>query len=587
VKRFFTLAAATFAPALTLTYLIVVRGYGWFSGAYFKAGDYAFDADPALRLAMDGRPWLMYSTDPAPLMLPVGLLARVPALLAADAAGLIEGLNDRLVVGSIAALIIATGAILIGGWPRSRSPAAASGLGVVCAAFLLAPLTASAVSWGHAEEVLGAGLLLGALLAAQRERWVVAVAFAGLAALTKQPFLLAMPAFVLMVPQRLRLRLCVAPAALAAVVGLLLLAPHLPALIEQQLTQLTSSGEQSLYVQNLFSAVGIEHLGGLGRPTALLACVALPVLLARRSGWQLTAAQGAATAAIALVLRCLLDPYNIDYYALPAAAAMLAVDWVRWHDEDHPLRRLPVFVPIFGFAGGWLIWAGHVGPITETVDVLVGSANGKDYLLVCALLIAALTPTATGRRIALSRGRLGLYGVAAGVGCVLILAAHVVGRDTAQADTIAPPGGYTPITPTQAAALAGGKRIWWLGEGDGQSMRLRVVAQATSTRVVGYGQAGYVEYGPADHPFAATTVMTRRAGSALADAALRTIRRCRSGSCGRGWVYFTGGFGEAVWRSSSTGWEALVAVQGAQAVYVDSTQGAPERVLGSLRPIGG
>src|SRR4051794_34748904 len=54
------------------------------------AGDYIFDADaPLLRGVSDG-PFAIYGTDPAPLMLPLSLLLRLPVLWLAHELGLIS-----------------------------------------------------------------------------------------------------------------------------------------------------------------------------------------------------------------------------------------------------------------------------------------------------------------------------------------------------------------------------------------------------------------------------------------------------------------------------------------------------------------
>src|SRR5206468_8190749 len=86
---------------------------------------------------------------------------------------------------------------------------------LVPAAILVSPLTYAALKYGHPEELLGAALVTGGVLAAGRGRWLAAGALLGCAIATKQWAILALPAAVIAAP-RARVRLPLAAGGVAA-----------------------------------------------------------------------------------------------------------------------------------------------------------------------------------------------------------------------------------------------------------------------------------------------------------------------------------------------------------------------------------
>src|SRR5436309_14101190 len=71
----------------------------------------------------------------------------------------------------------------------------------VPAAVVLSPLTYSALQFGHPEELLGAALCAGGVLAAARGRSLFAAALLGCAIATKQWAILAVPVALVAMPR--------------------------------------------------------------------------------------------------------------------------------------------------------------------------------------------------------------------------------------------------------------------------------------------------------------------------------------------------------------------------------------------------
>src|SRR5206468_12332940 len=93
-----------------------------------------------------------------------------------------------------------------------RSEAERAMVGV---ALLLSPLAVRALHWGHPEELLGAALCVGAVIAAARGRWILAGIMLGCAIATKQWAALAVLPALIATPAPVRVRLVSATAVVA------------------------------------------------------------------------------------------------------------------------------------------------------------------------------------------------------------------------------------------------------------------------------------------------------------------------------------------------------------------------------------
>jgi hypothetical protein len=239
----------------------------------------------------------------------------------------------------------ALGVVLAGSLLARRA-----GRGMVAAVVLLCaanPITLRAIDVGHPEELLGAVLCAGAVLAALRERALLAGVLLGLALANKAWAVLAVGPVLLALPAGRWRALATAGAIAAAVVLPLLLtgsASATPGAAAEtnEIFQpwqvwwfLGDAGEvirggDGLVKEGYRAAP--EWLSPISHP--LIVAVALPLsLLAwrRRSDPLLLLA-------LLFVLRCVLDPWNTDYYALPAIIALVA--WESTRSERMPVLTL-------------------------------------------------------------------------------------------------------------------------------------------------------------------------------------------------------------------------------------------------------
>jgi len=227
---------------------------------------------------------------------------------------------------------------------------------LVGAACLINPLTYQAVFYGHPEEVLGAALAVGAVIASGRGHWLVGGLMLGAALATKQWAALAVIPALIAAPTGTRVRLALTCAALATALTLPMLAgdpdrfraaQERVSLADAYTNTVTatnvwwpvasaSTGEgidvdgsvTSLTQYSLPGTAGrVMHLGVIA--VALLLCL----LYARRRGrgnpddlLQLVA--------LLFLLRCMLDPLTFSYHHAPFLVALIAYEALR--------RRAPV-----------------------------------------------------------------------------------------------------------------------------------------------------------------------------------------------------------------------------------------------------
>ena len=278
-----------------------------------------------------------------PLMGPLSLLVRAPFV----AAVFNESLPTVYFVGVIpcyAALLVLARVL----WVRmeDRPLVERVTVAVVCAA---SPIAVRAVHWGHPEEFLCTALAVGAVLAAARDRPILAGVLLGAAFATKQWALLAAAPALAVLPSRQR-----AFVLTAAGVGLAFTLPMYLGDPERFRLILRAAGSSDpstvLGLRNgTFPAgrvaphvfwmplgtkgfVDGRHylfmdptLARLTHPMILLAGLPLTWAAWRRRRGPLSLLDALRVLAIVFALRCALDPNNCDYYHMPLLATLAAL----------------------------------------------------------------------------------------------------------------------------------------------------------------------------------------------------------------------------------------------------------------------
>jgi len=212
------------------------------------------------------------------------------------------------------------------------------------------PLTLRALEIGHPEELLGAVLCVAAALAAGARRPVAAGALLGLAVANKPWAVLAVAPVMIMLPAgRLRALAVASATAAAFLVPLWLLGSSAIAQTQAVARDAGSIfqpwqvwwflGDHGQVVTGSFGdkpgfRTPPAWLGQVARPLVVIVPLALCLALARpmrNRSWH----DGLLLLALVLLLRCLLDPWNVVYYPLPFLIALVA-----W--ELHARPGLPV-----------------------------------------------------------------------------------------------------------------------------------------------------------------------------------------------------------------------------------------------------
>src|SRR5690349_15259577 len=174
------------------------------AGLQMEAGlDYFADGSVAIDALVRGDLDAFFANQP--LMGSFSLLVRAPfvwpvfhgSLDAVYFAGALPCLLATVVLGLALARLVA----------ERGQPAAVQGL--VAGLAVINPVTFRALHWGHPEELLAAALCVGAVLAALRERELLAGLLLGLAVATKQWALIAVLPTLLATSQRRVLLLAV------------------------------------------------------------------------------------------------------------------------------------------------------------------------------------------------------------------------------------------------------------------------------------------------------------------------------------------------------------------------------------------
>ncbi len=227
------------------------------------------------------------------------------------------------------------------------------------------PVTIRALDIGHPEELLAAALAIGAVLAASDRRTILAAVLLGLAIATKAWAVLAIGPVLLALPGRRLLALVIAGAVTVAVLAPIALAgaPRSFATAGgttgavifqpwQLFWWLGDSGHVVIGGNGLPKPDGWrvppEWLSPLAHPLIVFLVVPLSALWARLRGCapRVEGEQVLALLALLLLARCVLDPWNNVYYALPFLLTLLA-----WEALCVPER-----LPVVSLAASALVW---------------------------------------------------------------------------------------------------------------------------------------------------------------------------------------------------------------------------------------
>lgn len=309
-------------------------------------------------------------------------------------------------------------------WHRSRVSGATRGAAMIVLLLCVAnPLILRALKTGHPEELLGSVLCVGAVLAGGAKRPVLAGTLLGLAVANKPwAVLAAVPVAVALVggTERAGARIGkwrvvatdprLRAAAIAGLVGAAVLAPLAlfgGAAIEEARTVARSSGGilkpwqvwwfVGDHAGTLYDAFGNPRPAGYRTPPAWLGEIArplvvlVPTLIAlacaarlRRRPWH----DALLLLALVFLLRCLLDPWNMSYYALPFLFGLLA-----W--EVHARGGVPRLT-LAGTMLTWVTcdWLKFASPDVQSVAYIAWSGP-----FALALAWRLLDPAGFGRRV--------------------------------------------------------------------------------------------------------------------------------------------------------------------------------------------
>jgi hypothetical protein len=339
-------------PAIVAGCCAVVLGaMGLLTPAF---SDYELEAEPSLQSLRSGD-WLAFLQQ-APAY-GGSLVLRAPFALLPG----LWGGGDLALFRSMAAPCLLAGAVLgVALWWRARDLRRSRTAAWIALLLVAAnPLTLRALEIGHPEEPLGGVLCVAAALTGGRGRPVVTGVLLGLAVANKPWAILAVvPLLAILESGRLKL---LATAAATTTLVMLPLALAGGAVQEAAAVARTTSGifqpwqiwwllgEHGHVVVGNFGEkpdfrVGPEWLGGMAHQLVVLVPVVISLALLprlRSRPWH----DGLLLLAFALLLRCLLAPWNVSYYSLPFVLAL--VTW-EIHAENRP--------PVVSMAATLLCW---------------------------------------------------------------------------------------------------------------------------------------------------------------------------------------------------------------------------------------
>jgi hypothetical protein len=330
---------------------------------YGALGDYSTDAAPAFEALTRGRVHDFFTSEA--LLGPFGLLARVPFVLAANLGD--ASMLDRYRWGAVACMLAA--AVLAVVVARTMRRAGQPVYVCVLVALLLVanPIVVKALRVGHPEEILGAALCTGAMIAAMSRKGVLAAILFGLALTTKQWAIVIMgPILLAVLIYRLPRRRIAAALAVTciAVTGPFFLSdpgrfldaqdragsipvtnwqPASPYSIWYPFTPAKEVRIRPLEGRSVLQVRPVPpFVAGIAKKLIVISAllVMIPLIMRRR---RMSATDPLLCLAFVLLLRCVLDPFDNAYYHLPFLYAFLA-----W--ESLTVRGVPVVALFVSFA---------------------------------------------------------------------------------------------------------------------------------------------------------------------------------------------------------------------------------------------
>jgi hypothetical protein len=379
----------------------------WLGLYGFAWNDYDNEVRPAYEALVHGHVVRFLQIAPA---YGGSLIERAPFALLAGLWG-----GGALAVYRMVALPCLLAAAVLGVWlvarmrAQGRSKLARAVALGVCVAN---PITLLALEQGHPEELLGACLCVAAVLLAARstsarEHSLLAGALLGLAIANKEWALLAAGPVLLAVAPRRRMRClasaCVSGAALLVPLALVtsggflastraVAAPAASAIF-QPWQVWWFFGHHGALVHGLFGApkpgyrIGPAWTGAISHPLILAAGAVLAAALWPRGRRAALPEQDALLAlALVLLLRCLLDTWDVAYYPLPFVLALLA--WELGTDTRRP--------PVLALSSSVLVWISfqwlplHVSADAQAAVFLAWSLPLAAWL--CLRLFSAARP---------------------------------------------------------------------------------------------------------------------------------------------------------------------------------------------------
>ena len=388
-------ARALVVPALVALAAVAVIGLQ--GTLTFEYSDYELEVLPAARALAAGDVGRFLELAP---IYGGSLVLRAPF-------GLLPGLwgGGDLAVFRLMAVPALLGAAVLAVWlfartrARGQAPLAAwTALGLVA----LNPFALRALEFGHTEELFGAVLAVGAVLAAGGGRPVLSGVLLGAAVANKPWAVLAgLPVLLALGSHRDRaIATSIALAVAGAVMGPLLAAGGRAA---------AETGAVGFGASTIFQPAQLwwflgEHAGmvmgangpkpGFRTPPEWIGLISRAVVVAVPLGLSLAVAlrwrgrpwhDALALLALAFLLRCLIDPWNLVYYELPFMLALVA-----W--EVHARRGAPV-ISLAAVLAGWV-----------TLDVMAGTVP-PDLQAACFLAWAVPLTLVLGATV-LAPGRL-------------------------------------------------------------------------------------------------------------------------------------------------------------------------------------
>ena len=356
----------------------------------FWSGDYPVDAGPVIDKLVNGD--INGFLSGRPLMGPLSLLLRSPfaALAKITGGGGPGDLYDNAYRFGVFPCALAGGLLGVVLHRRAQrngtAPLAAYAALILC---MLNPVSLKAIEYGHPEEILGAALATGAMLAAiDRRGWLTAILLA-LTVATKQWGMLAIASILVVAPWREMRK----PVAVAALLGALVAVPVVAIepgtflrlnahLLDVRSGNVGPGSIWWLFTRPLAGAAGVHHtpgwLGLVARPAIIALSVIVPLALSARVR-ERPLERALPLLALVMLLRAVLDPVDNSYYHVPFLIALVAADAL----VGSVLASLT--------AAAWLIavidLSGHPGPqgvvyalsATATIVYLAGRAYGLDW----------------------------------------------------------------------------------------------------------------------------------------------------------------------------------------------------------------